>query len=156
PEKNILFVVLTSDRGLCGAFNTNINKATEREWRARTGNEDAKVTFATIGKKGREYLARRGATIVHDFAKVYDGLDMDKARLIAGWLAPRFKREDFDAIYIVYNEFKSAITQRTAVEPLLPLAEPEPVDEKKGAAAPTEFLFEPNREALLERLVPMY
>src|SRR5579859_6194067 len=60
-EKKVLFVVLTSDRGLCGAFNTNINKATEREWRTKT-DAGAEVAFATIGKKGREYLARRAAT----------------------------------------------------------------------------------------------
>src|SRR6476646_3483933 len=82
-EKNVLFVVLSGDRGLCGAFNTNVNKAAEREWRARTGSE-AKVTFVTIGKKGREYLNRRGGVIAHDFPKLYDGLDMDKARLVAG------------------------------------------------------------------------
>ena len=160
-EKNVLFVVLSGDRGLCGAFNTNVNKAAEREWRARTGSE-AKVTFVTIGKKGREYLNRRGGVIAHDFPKLYDGLDMDKARLVAGWIVPRFKRGEFDAVYVVYNEFKSAIAQPTRVEALLPLPAPPEADSAalRGAGgagvAPTEFLFEPHREALLERLVPMY
>jgi F-type H+-transporting ATPase subunit gamma len=157
-EKNVLFVVLSGDRGLCGAFNTNVNKAAEREWRARTGSE-AKVTFVTIGKKGREYLNRRGGVIAHDFPKLYDGLDMDKARLVAGWIVPRFKRGEFDAVYVVYNEFKSAIAQPTRVEALLPLPAPADAGAPKGtsaAIAPTEFLFEPHREALLERLVPMY
>jgi F-type H+-transporting ATPase subunit gamma len=163
-EKNVLFVVLSGDRGLCGAFNTNVNKAAEREWRARTGSE-AKVSFVTIGKKGREYLNRRGGVIAHDFPKLYDGLDMDKARLVAGWIVPRFKRGEFDAVYVVYNEFKSAIAQPTRVEALLPL--PAPAEAENAAAkgaggagvagvASTEFLFEPHREALLERLVPMY
>jgi F-type H+-transporting ATPase subunit gamma len=161
PEKNVLILVMSADRGLCGAFNTNINKAAEREWRARSGDPDVKVSFATVGRKGREYLNRRGGKIAHDFPKVYDALDMDKARLIAGWVVPRFKRGEFDAVYVVYNEFKSAITQKTNFEQLLPLAEPSK-DAKgadKGAGggmAPTEFIFEPNREALLERLVPMY
>jgi F-type H+-transporting ATPase subunit gamma len=168
PEKNVLIVVMSADRGLCGAFNTNINKAAEREWRSRTGNEGATVTFATVGRKGREYLTRRGAKIAHDFAKAYDGLDMDKARLIANWIVPRFKRGEWDAIYVVYNEFKSAITQQTRFEALLPL--PEAAEEAaakavgigsgasgaSGGVAPTEFIFEPNRSALLERLVPMY
>jgi F-type H+-transporting ATPase subunit gamma len=164
PEKNVLFVVLSADRGLCGAFNTNINKAAEREWRARRDQADVTVQFVTLGRKGREYLTRRGGKIAHDFPKIYDGLDMAKARLVASWIVPRFKRGEFDAVYVVYNEFKSAMTQKTNFELLLPLAPPAPpaADEAAkahGAAAgmgAAEFIFEPNREALLERLVPMY
>src|SRR5580700_4727834 len=70
PEKNVLFVVLSADRGLCGAFNTNINKATEREWRARASDGETQVRFLTLGRKGREFLARRGGTIAHDFPKI--------------------------------------------------------------------------------------
>ncbi len=161
-EKSVLFVVLSADRGLCGAFNTNINKAAEREWRARQGeaNADVKVQFVTLGRKAREYLTRRGGKIAQDFPKIYDGLDMEKARLVASWIVPRFKRGEFDAVYVVYNEFKSAITQKTNFEALLPLPAPAENADAKAAtqagAGTTEFLFEPNREALLERLVPMY
>jgi F-type H+-transporting ATPase subunit gamma len=157
PEKKVLFVVLSADRGLCGAFNTNINKTAEREWRAREGNENATVQFVTLGRKAREHLARRGGKIAHDFPKIYDGLDMEKARLVANWIVPRFKRGEFDAVYMVYNEFKSAITQLTTFAPLLPLPAPTENGAAKGQAGGTsEFIFEPNREALLERLVPMY
>jgi F-type H+-transporting ATPase subunit gamma len=159
PEKNVLIVVVSADRGLCGAFNTNINKAAEREWRARQGRDggDVNVQFLTLGRKGREYLTRRGGKIAHDFAKIYDGLDMAKAALVASWIVPRFKRGEFDAVYVVYNEFKSAITQKTNFEALLPLPAPPPPDPKAAPAGGTnEFLFEPTREALLERLVPMY
>jgi F-type H+-transporting ATPase subunit gamma len=158
PEKKVLFVVLTSDRGLCGAFNTNINKTTEREWKAKTG-AGVEVQFLTLGKKGREYLQRRKAVIAHDVARVYDGLDLDKARVVSGWITPRFEKGDFDAIYLVYNEFKSAITQKVTLEPLLPLPQADsPGASAKGAdkLAPTEFLYEPNQKALLERLMPMY
>jgi F-type H+-transporting ATPase subunit gamma len=158
PEKNVLIVVVSADRGLCGAFNTNINKAAEREWRARQGRDggDVNVQFLTLGRKGREYLTRRGGKIAHDFAKIYDGLDLAKASAVANWIVPRFKRGEYDAIHLVYNEFKSAITQKTNFEPLLPLPAPtEKPSEAKGQAT-TEFLFEPNREALLDRLVPMY
>jgi F-type H+-transporting ATPase subunit gamma len=156
----VLLVVLSADRGLCGAFNTNINKAAEREWRARgegADGERATVEFLTLGRKGREYLARRGGKIAYDVPKVYDGLDLGKAAAIANWIVPRFKRGEYDAVYVVYNEFKSAITQRTNFEALLPLpAPPEESKEKASGLAPPEFLFEPNRGALLERLVPMY
>jgi F-type H+-transporting ATPase subunit gamma len=155
PEKKVLVVLLSADRGLCGAFNTNVNKAAEREWRARQGEAD--VQFLTLGRKGREFLSRRGGKVVQDFAKVYDGLDVAKARLVANWIIPRFKRGEFDAVYLVYNEFKSAITQKTNFEPLLPLPAPEEkAADAKSQVGTTEFLFEPNREALLERLVPMY
>jgi F-type H+-transporting ATPase subunit gamma len=159
PEKKVLFLVMSADRGLCGAFNTNINKTAEREWRARTEQgSDVQVEFATVGRKGREFLARRGGKVAKDFPRFYDALDMEKARTIAGWLVPRFKRGDIDAVYVVYNEFKSAITQKTNFEQLLPL--PAPAEDDKGKASAgagtTEFLYEPNRDALLERLVPMY
>jgi F-type H+-transporting ATPase subunit gamma len=154
PEKKVLVVVLTADRGLCGAFNTNANKAAEREWRARAGEAD--VQFVTLGRKGKEFLTRRGGKVAHDFAKIYDGLDLAKASAVANWIVPRFKRGEYDAIYLVYNEFKSAITQKTNFEPLLPLPpSTEKPSEAKGQAT-TEFLFEPHREALLDRLVPMY
>jgi len=162
PEKRILYVVLTSDRGLCGAFNTNINKTVEREWRAKRDLDGTTVQFATAGKKGREYLARRGAHIAHDFVRIYDGLDLEKSRLVTHFVVSRFERGEYDAVYVVYNEFKSAITQKVSVERLLPppkraAAAPEGDDRREGAAAlSTDFLFEPDPKALLERLVPMY
>jgi F-type H+-transporting ATPase subunit gamma len=167
PEKTALFVVMTSDRGLCGAFNTNITKATERAWREREarGNQ---VSFVTIGRKGREYLTRRRATILYDFPKIYDDLDLEKARIVATWIVRRYlehsdsegnyRAPEFDAVYLVYNEFKSAITQKVAVERLLPLeqATPGKTDGDGKEAARPLFLYEPDRKALLERLVPMY
>jgi F-type H+-transporting ATPase subunit gamma len=158
PEKRVLFVVMSSDRGLCGGFNTNINKATERVWREKERG-GAEVTFATIGKKGREYLLRRKATIAHDFQGIYDGLDLDKARSIASRLVAAFDKSEVDAIYLVYNQFKSAMTQELTVERLLPLEEP-PASTKGGEKDPSaltaEFIFEPNQGALLQQLVPMY
>jgi F-type H+-transporting ATPase subunit gamma len=151
-EANVLIILLTGDRGLCGAFNTNVNKAAEREWRTKEG-AGAAVQFATLGRKGREYVARRGGTVAKDFPRPYDALDLGKGRLVAAWLVGHFLKMDFDSVYLVYNEFKSAITQRVTVERLLPLPEPPKVE---GAAPTPEFLFEPDKRALLERLVPMY
>jgi F-type H+-transporting ATPase subunit gamma len=112
------------------------------------------VAFATLGRKGREYLNRRQADVVRDFPRIYDGLGLDKARLVAIWLVPRFQKADCDSVYFVYNEFKSAITQKVVIERLLPLGEATGTGEP--SLAPSEFLYEPNRDALLERLVPMY
>jgi F-type H+-transporting ATPase subunit gamma len=154
PETKVLFLVLSGDRGLCGAFNTNVNKMAEREWRARE-KAGSTVQFATIGRKGREYLKRQGGDIQMDYPKFYDGLDLGKARTVAAWIVARFLKKDFDAVYIVYNEFKSAITQRVSFERLLPLPDPPKKDETAHGTSP-EFIFEPSASALLERLVPMY
>jgi F-type H+-transporting ATPase subunit gamma len=149
PEKRVLFLVMSSDRGLCGAFNTNICKAAERAWREKEG-EGATVLFATVGKKGREFLQRRGGNHVHDFLKVHEGLELSKVKALSDWIVPRFRSGEFDAVYIVYNEFKSALTQKTCVEPLLPLKASD------TSADQQEYEFEPDRDGLLEKLVPMY
>ncbi len=152
-EKNVLLLVLSGDRGLAGAFNANVSKAAFKEWREKK-EAGAEVHVATVGKKGREYLARRKATITRDFPKLTDGLDLSKARIVSEWVIAKFEKGEVDSVYIVYNEFKSAITQQTVVEPLLPLPEPPP--RKEGALEPTEYQFEPNERAVLERLMPMY
>jgi F-type H+-transporting ATPase subunit gamma len=147
-EKTSLVVVITSDRGLCGAFNSNIQRTAEREWRAMEAAGKT-VKFVTVGRKGREYLARRKADIIHDFPKMFDGLDLQKAGVVADYVAARYRKAEVDAVYLLYNEFKSAITQKVVLERLLPLpAPPEPPS--------AEYLFEPSPELLLERLVPMY
>jgi len=163
-EKKALYLVLSADRGLCGGLNTNINKNTERAWREKQA-ASIEVVFATLGRKGREYLLRRGGTVVQDFPKIYDGLDLDKARLVARWLVPRFEKGEFDDVYLVYTGFKSAMTQVVAVDRLPPLGDP---PQKSGSASdghggataaavgPSEYIFEPTQRALLERLVPMY
>jgi F-type H+-transporting ATPase subunit gamma len=154
-EKTALVLVLSGDRGLCGAFNTNVNKAAERVWvDKKAGGVD--VHFVTIGRKGREYLARRNAEVMRDFPRVYDGLDMGKARLIARWVVARFEKGEVDSVSIVYNEFKSAITQKVTLEPLLPLASGASQAAPAERIGPSDFLYEPNQRALLERLMPMY
>jgi F-type H+-transporting ATPase subunit gamma len=151
-EKKVLFLVLSSDRGLCGGFNATICKAAEREWRAKEA-EGIHVSFATVGKKGREYLQRRGANHVQDFQRVYEGLDLSKVKALSDWIVPRFRKGEYDAVYIIFNEFKSAMTQLLTVEPLLPLKKPDATAMK---AETSEFEFEPTRDGLLEKLVPMY
>ena len=152
PEKRIMYLVLSGDRGLCGAFNANVSKAADRAIKAKKA-EGADVVVASVGKKARDYLARRKATIARDFPKLYDGLDLSKAAIVADYVTREFVTGSVDAVYLVYNEFKSAITQKTVVEPLLPLPEPPP--EKEGSVKPAG-VFEPNERAVLERLMPMY
>lgn len=151
-EKKVLYVVLSSDRGLCGAFNANVLKAAIREWQQKSA-EGKEVSFATIGKKARDGLVHRKATIDKDFLGLFDNLELSKVKIVSEWLVPRFLSGEVDAIYIVYNEFKSAITQTLQVERLLPLPAPKAVPQGELRQ---EFEFEPSRETLLEHLVPMY
>jgi F-type H+-transporting ATPase subunit gamma len=153
-EKNVLIIVMSGDRGLCGAFNTNVNKQADRAWKAKEA-EGAEVTFVTVGRKGREYLARRKGVIAKDFPRLLDGLDISKARKVGEFVTRKFARGEVDAVYIVYNEFKSAMTQKTTFEQLLPPPAPPEKETKEGSVAPT-FGFEPNERAVLERLIPMY
>ncbi len=163
PEKTVVLLVLTSDRGLCGAFNTNINKMAERTWRERT-RDDQTVQIYTLGRKGRDYLRRRQAPVAHDFAHIWDNLDISKARLVARTVVPPLVRGEIDSIYLIYNEFKSAMTQRVVVEPLLPLRTNVAPAEKPPSAgglslvppAAVDYIYEPDKGALLDRLLPMY
>jgi len=157
-EKNVLFLVITSDRGLCGSFNASINKAAERDWREREA-AGQKVQIVTIGRKGRDYFKRRNAPLYQTFEGVWDRLNLDEARLIARDILIPFASGKVDAIYLVYNEFKSAMTQEVVTEPLFPLgpasAEETALEAAEGVSA-KEFIFEPDKEKLLERIIPMY
>jgi F-type H+-transporting ATPase subunit gamma len=154
PEKKALFMVFSADRGLCGALNTNINKHTERAWQEKLAGGVA-VSFATLGRKGREFVTRKRGVIVRDFPRIYEGVDLAKAQSVARWLVPRFEKGEFDAVYFVYNEFKSAMTQKAVTERLLPLGD-SAAGPGEGGSSPGEFIYEPTQRALLERLVPMY
>ena len=118
PEKNVLFLVLSGDRGLCGAFNTNINKAAERALARASRRPAPRSQFATVGRKGREYLARRDGA---DRARLPARLRRARPRRRRGCVARVARRSasrsgEVDAIYLVYNEFKSAMTQQVVVE----------------------------------------
>jgi F-type H+-transporting ATPase subunit gamma len=157
PEKKALYLLLTSDRGLCGSFNAQLSKTAERAWR-QAQSEDREAGFYVVGRKGRDYLRRRGAPVRHVFSGVWEKLDIAQARLIAETILEPFKKGEVDAIYLVFSEFKSAMTQEVRVQPLLPVrsADVAKVTDRKADLAATEYLFEPDQQALLDRLVPMY
>ncbi|HJL21055.1 MAG TPA: ATP synthase F1 subunit gamma, partial [Polyangiaceae bacterium LLY-WYZ-15_(1-7)] len=143
---------LTSDRGLAGAFNANICKAAFLKWKELEA-EGATVCFTVIGRKGRDYFKRRDADIRHDFTGVFEDLSVEKAGEIGRTIIHEYTdpEEDLDHCYLVYNEFKSAITQEVVVEPLLPITPKELPEDSLG-----DFLYEPSKEKLLETLLPMY
>lgn len=155
-EQRVLLVVLTSDRGLCGSFNTNINKAAEREWRKRV-EQGQSVRMLVIGRKGRDYFTRRGAPLTY-VPGAWDDLGWPTARRLGRQILQHFlgPAEQVDAIYFVYNEFKSAIQQRVTTERLLPVATAAVQGDALPAGTIADFLFEPDEQALLHQLAPMY
>jgi F-type H+-transporting ATPase subunit gamma len=157
PEKQVLIVVISSDRGLCGAFNTNINKTAEAFWKSRVA-EGVGVKVATVGRRARDYFRRRQAPMLESFEGVWDNLGMGEARRIARTILAPFLRGEVDAIYLVYTEFKSAMTQQVNTARLLPLQEApvESNDDQAGDEPLPEYIFEPNQGSIFERLVPIY
>jgi len=148
--KSVMLVVLTSDRGLAGAFNSNICKAAYARWKELEA-EGSDVCFGIIGRKGRDYFTRRDANIRHDFLGVFEDLSVDKAGEIGRYIVEDYTSLDLDACYLVYNEFKSAINQQVVIEPFLPIEPMELAEDQLG-----DFIYEPNQQALLDNLLPMY
>ncbi len=156
PERRVMLVVLTSDRGLCGGFNTSICKLAEKQWREREA-KGQQVKLMVVGRKGRDYFTRRKAPIEY-IPDVWNNLDWSTSRVLAKTVLGHFLRSDapVDAIYFVYNEFKSAMTQDVVCEALLPVANPTEEEAANDEEHNVEFLFEPSKDGLLEQLVPMY
>lgn len=157
PEKQVLLLVITSDRGLCGAFNANINKTAEAFWKSKEA-AGVGVKMATIGRRGRDYFRRRSAPTFESFEGVWDDLGMAQGRRVARAVLAPFLRGEVDAIYVIYTEFKSAMTQQVNTIRLLPLKEVEEVSDDGASLdepAP-EYIFEPDQGSIFERLVPIY
>ena len=106
-ENNVLIVVVTSDRGLCGAFNSNVNKVANRRL-TQFQEEGASVTVLPLGKKANDFFAKRKTDRIKDFAGIFNDLQFDKAREVAEYIMAKFKKKEFDRVDIIYNQFKNA------------------------------------------------
>lgn len=118
--KKVELVVVTSDRGLCGSFNSNIIRSAER-WLAENESKYESVEISTIGKKGRDHFRRRGRSLKAEYEDVLNKLDYDRASAISYDLAARFRQREDDVTFLLYNEFKSAISQNVTLKQLLPI-----------------------------------
>jgi F-type H+-transporting ATPase subunit gamma len=150
-EKSALIIVVTADKGLCGSFNTNILKAASQ---VLLGDSSRKVTLGLVGRKGRDFFRRRGYATTYERVQLFQRLSFEDAREIADLAASHFVEEKVDAVYLVYNEFKSVLQQRVVTEQLLPI--PREHLEDEAPAARVDYLYEPNEQALLEQLLPAY
>jgi F-type H+-transporting ATPase subunit gamma len=149
--KNVLLVVLTSDRGLAGSFNASVSKASFKTY-LELKDKGSTVTVGAIGRKGRDFLRRRGVTIKHSFSNIYENLRYEKASDIGDVIVTEYASGHLDACYLVYNEFKSAITQKVVVEKLLPI---EPMEVAADESA-VDYIYEPDQRAILNQLLPLY
>jgi len=153
PEKRVIVVVVAGDRGLCGAFNTNVHRATAHllsqhpEW--------TEVRLLPVGRKAVEYWRRRKYPFTE---KTYPGilgeLKYANAREIAGFLAEEFSTEKVDAVYIVVNEFRSILSQVVTVNRLLPLSTE--AETKSAEAPPVDYIYEPDAATILAWLLPRF
>jgi len=145
PEARVMLIVLTSDRGLCGGFNTNLLRQAERF----LATPDRTSVLGTIGRKAFDFYKRRSVEIVEHVAAA-SASPIELARDIVARAVARFTNDEVDAVYVLFSRFRSAISQVPTVERLLPIEAPAATDN------PREYLFEPDRHAVIESLLPRY
>ncbi|MBM4260603.1 MAG: ATP synthase F1 subunit gamma [Deltaproteobacteria bacterium] len=149
-EKKVQLVLFTSDRGLCGGYNTNMIRAAEAFVRQHSGDKEIELTL--VGRKGADHFRRRGAKIADRYGDILYKAPDELASEIAQKLIDRFISGDADAVYIVYSRFRSALSQVPTLEKLLPVSLTQASEAE--AAQQTEYVYEPGVEQLLASLLP--
>jgi F-type H+-transporting ATPase subunit gamma len=159
PPRRVEVVMLTSDRGLAGGFNANIIRRGQRFLTEESGRLE-RIQFATVGRRGREFAKKRGFNIRNDYLGFFGKLSYGQAREIANDLIEAYQKDELDAVYLLYNYFRSTIAQEIMLVRLLPL-EPkrrtpqEQGEGPKGFITP-EHVFEPSRPVVLQSLLPRF
>lgn len=153
PVEKVLLIVITSDRGLCGAYNSNLIKLTKQVIREKYEEQFAKghVEILPIGKKGYEHFVKNGYKLNDTFWQLFARLDFEHVKQAAAFAMEGFIAGNYDAVEIIYSEFKNAATQRFVAEQFLPVARVENTDANEGRA---DFIFEPEKKALIAELMP--
>jgi len=153
PEK-VLLLVVTSDSGLCGAFNMNIIRATEELIREEYGKQykNGSLSLICIGKRGFEYFARRDYNIIDYHTGIYKELKFDFVAKIINNVAGKFKVGDIDKVIVVYNEFKSVMQQTLTKKQILPIVFDR--KEQENSRLSSEFIYEPDKAEIINTLLP--
>ena len=166
PESGrTLLIVITADRGLCGSFNTNVAKAALQFTLEQPKDPQGRdVAMALVGRKGRDFFMRRGFDVLYEEVGLFQNVKWSHAQAIAQTAIKEFLAPDISSVYLVYNEFRSVISQRVVIEKLLPIprlneaeaaAAGRPVADASASAA-VDYLFEPDPEQLLNLLLPLH
>jgi F-type H+-transporting ATPase subunit gamma len=148
PERRVDLVLFTSDKGLCGSFNANLLKRASNFVEERPG---VAVTVIAVGKKGRDFCHRRGLPLAGEFIDISRSIGLSLAREVAALALRRLQSGEADATYVVYSRFVSVITQKPEERRLFPVASDDP-----GQEPAADYLYEPGRDDLVRRLVPLY
>src|SRR5437867_8901965 len=149
PELRVLIIVVTADRGLCGAFNSNIIRAAQGFSREMSSKQ---LKVMLIGRKGRDFFRRRATPVFADFINIFSGLNYGHAQEIGERVTGAYATAEFDSVYIVYNEFKSVIQQRLLIEKMLPF---DRGDLQKSESL-IDYIYEQPPQRIFDRLLPRY
>ncbi|MBS1512539.1 MAG: ATP synthase F1 subunit gamma [Bacteroidetes bacterium] len=150
--EKVLIIVVTSDRGLCGGYNSNLIKLAKQIIREKYTAQQAKgnVQVLPIGKKGYEHFVKNGYKVVDQFWEIFTGLSFEKVQAAAKYAMEVFANKEVDAVELVFSEFKNAATQRFVAEQFLPVLKVQKSAGQKNA----DFIFEPGKEVLIAELMP--
>jgi len=154
-KERILLVLVTSNRGLCGAFNSNVIKAGIQRALTRYDSQmmARQVDFIAIGKKGADFLRRKGYKVIFDGSDIFDDLTFDRVDGMAQMIMERFLEKEYDHVDIIYNQFKNAGTQILIEEQFLPIQVSELAKEAESAPY-VDYIFEPTKEYIVQELIP--
>jgi F-type H+-transporting ATPase subunit gamma len=164
PVKKVEIVLLTSDRGLCGGFNSNVVRRLQR-FLVDHKDQYAKISVSTIGRRGRDFAKKRGITIRKDYPGMLGRLQYSQAQHVADELVTQFTSGEADAVFLLYNRFQSALVQKVTLVPLLPIqpatlkadgAKAEGGKAPAGVKLSSDFIFEPSKDGLLKALLPKH
>ena len=152
PVQKALIIVVTSDRGLCGGYNSTLIKLTRQVIREKYSAQQAKgnVQVLPIGKKGYEHFVKSGFSVVDQYWDIFTGLSFDRVQAASKYAMDAFANKEIDAVELVYSEFKNAATQRFVAEQFLPVLKIVPQQGSKKA----DFIFEPSKDVLISELMP--
>jgi len=155
---NVLFVIVGSDRGLCGGFNNNLFKVLGKEIDENYSEykENDNLSLICIGRQATKHFGKRDYNIKAEFPGFWDDIEFPKATEIMKSVINEFKSGNFDEVKLVYNEFKSVIAQNRLIEQVLPIDPSSLVDEDQDVSQDTEYIFEPNADDILEKLLPLH
>ena len=153
PVERVLMIVITSDRGLAGAYNANVIKLTKQTIQEKYSAQRSKgnVTIWAIGKKGYEHFAKNNYKTDGSYKDIFLNLKFENVQQASQAAVKAFQNKEFDAVEIVYSEFKNAATQRFISEPFLPIPK---THNPAGKSVKADFIFDPNKEELIAELMP--